>query len=707
MKLLVYDKFWDSFLKLGKETQKKVVAFQKKFRANPDSAAIHLEPISTFKDQSLRTARIDKKYRAIIRVPESGDAYHLLWVDNHDEAMAWAKNKRVPWNELTQSIQVFTVPETELTPTQQPATLQTPEGLYASYSDEQLLEIGVPSPLLPAVRDLESLDGLEALEQYLPPEAFENLFYLNDGASIDQLIFEVAEGRSEAAERAEQSASLNNQRSFIELTDNTLFNEVLTGSLHKWKYYLHPSQSKLVYGSQKGPVKISGGAGTGKTIAALHRLKHLVHQNRTDKPVLFSTYTKTLTHNLTNLASELDIEESKAKIINLSMLIFELAKDHDLITPGQKIIGFNAVKNASDIWQDWLETTLVNYDRSFLEKEFEQVILPNDLQTAEAYLKTPRTGRGTGLSRRQRHEVWQIMERFVHYKNERGYLYLDEVTNRVTAHLNSLTIRPFSHAIIDELQDFSNAELRFVRSLVEEQTDDLFLVGDPLQNIYNKAINFSKAGINIRGKRSKRLRINYRTTEEIKRLAVAVISDCHYDDFDGNEEEKTGYLSLFHGEAPTYRLFPTKDVEIAHVLTTIAQLQQADYNHLDIAIAARTKESLRDFKSAIHLKGIPYQELSGGKSSGQADGLSLLTFHNIKGLEFKHVFLVDVNERTFPLLPYAFQSWDPEVKKAHTQAEKSLMYVAMSRAIEGLYVSGTGRSSSVGGLTEMQEPTPV
>ncbi len=91
MKLFIYDKFWDAFLKINKGTQSKVTDFISKFRTDSKSPAINLEAISTFKDQSLRTARIDQKYRAILKEVQAGELYLLVWIDNHDEAMDWAK----------------------------------------------------------------------------------------------------------------------------------------------------------------------------------------------------------------------------------------------------------------------------------------------------------------------------------------------------------------------------------------------------------------------------------------------------------------------------------------------------------------------------------------------------------------------------------------------------------------------------------------
>ena len=694
MKLLVYDKFWDSFLNLGKTTQKKVIEFQQKFRENPKSSAIHLEPISTFKDQSLRTARIDQKYRAIIKVPETGDAYYLLWVDNHDEAMAWAESKLFQWNDSTQSVQVFSAPETEqILPIEESKPVST--GLYSTYTNTQLLSIGVPEVLLPSILHIAGLNDLEKLESYLPTDAFENLFYLWDGANIDNLIFEINEGKSTSDKLDDQLQSANNQRSFIELTDDELFNEVLQGNLNKWKYYLHPSQRKLVNGNFNGPVKVTGGAGTGKTVAALHRLKVLTELNKTSEPVLFTTFTKALTQNLRNLILELKLASDNFKIDNIDSLAFELAKKYNLINENAKVFGLSSVKEPTDIWEGLLEEELAEFDKDFLEAEFEHVILFNDIKTLEDYLKVSRTGRGTPISRRQRASIWQLIEKYNEKKSKINCLHKQEIYNSVANYLSSNKIHPFSYAIADELQDFSNVELRFIRSLVEAKPNDLFLVGDPLQSIYDKKINFSKGGINVRGNRSKRLRINYRTTEEIKKLAISIIADCHYDNFDGEEEDKNGYISLFHGSKPTYQVFKTKTDEVLAFQEQINTLLESGCQYKDIVIAARTKDGLKDFKDALHKSKTPYFESLENKVEGERNGIRLVTFHSIKGLEFKYVFLVDVNNRTSPKLYHNFDSQDDEYKAQYLRSEKSLLYVASSRAIVKLVISGIGVKSEM------------
>ena len=689
MKLFIYDKFWDAFLNINKGTQSKITEFISKFRTNSKSSALNLETINTFKDQSLRTARIDQKYRAVLKEVIPGELYLLVWVDNHDEAMDWAKNKVIDWNEQTQAYQVFSVDETVAIEDSQSPTLDT--SLFMNiYTQDDLVAIGVPEVLMPSVLKVYDISGLEKLEDYLPVDAFENLFYLLDGASIESLKTDILQGK----QIDDALGSKNNARSFIEFTNDEILNEALRGSLHKWKYYLHPSQSAVVNGDFKGAVKISGGAGTGKTVAALHRLKYLAAKNTSDSPILFTTFTKELSESLSALAGDLEIPPQQFKILNIDALAFQLSQEFNLRQPTDKVFGMNAVKKPDEIWEEVLEEYLASFDDTFLKEEFEEVVLIQNVHTSSEYLKASRIGRGKAISRKQRLEIWKLIELFLAKKSASNLYYKEEIYNMVSNYLKENGGKNiFSHVIVDELQDFSNVELNFIRSLTLEGENDLFLVGDPLQNIYDRKINFSKAGINIRGKRSKRLRINYRTTEEIKNLAMSVILDEKYDNFDGEEESKAGYLSLFHGPKPVYKLFSSKEEELTAVKEELVSLLEDGVHYNEIVIAARTRDSVNDFRNYLHQNGIPYVDKHLLNST--TEGIRIATFHGLKGLEFKHVFLVDVNDRTFPRLPFDYASLSEIEKSQIFKTEKSLFYVAASRAIQQLSISGVGIKSGI------------
>jgi len=693
MKLFIHDKCMEQLFELPKSIQRKVLEFQRKFRENSKSEAIHLEPINTFKDQQLRTARIDGKYRAIVKVPSTGNNYYLLWVDNHDEAMDWAKNKVFHWNDNTDTAQIFTAPEAVSINVAQTDTSKNPH-LFDDFSEEQLLQIGVPSQTLNLVRSLKDLNELGDSEKYIPTDAFENLFYLTEGLNIELLIAEINEGKSKATEQEAKVNSINNKRSFVEVDDD-LMSEIINGDLSKWQIYLHPSQRKLVEPDFKGSVRVTGGAGTGKTVVALHRLKKLtsILIDEDDRKTLFTTFTNALTQNLTVLAEKLNIDKNKVVITNIDTLVRDLAKEYNLVDKNVRILDFYNSKSSYELWDDFLEQNLTEFDTLFLTAEYQNVILFNDIKNLEEYLKVSRIGRGKPISRKVKMEIWELVEKYNKKKKEENYIDRAELFNLVTNHLKSLAFRPFKNVIADEVQDLSNIELRFLRALVEEKVNDLFLVGDPYQKIYARKINFTAAGISIRGSRSKQLKINYRTSEEIKRLAVTAVQGINYDDFDGETEKLNGYLSLFHGELPTYEVFKTKSDEINTIITYIEELKEKGFKLNDIALAFRTKEALKEVKTALHKNKIPFSDNATASSSNS--GAILSTFHGLKGLEFKAVMLCDVNYRTVPLMIQKMDTMDQQEKEDYLNSEKSLLYVAITRAISVLKIVGTGIKSEL------------
>ena len=326
--------------------------FMEKFRTNPKSAAINLEKIVSFKDQQLRSARIDQTYRAIVHVSKTDDVYHLLWADHHDDAYAWAKNKVFEWNNMTQSYQVFDMADEIIVPK---ATVEAKKsGLFVSYSNEQLESIGVPTVLIPSLREVLDLNGLQAIEKYLPEDVFENIFYLVDGLPIEDIIKEIEEGKAVAG--ATQEDTDNNKRYFFEITDKDL-ESIFSVDFNKWRIFLHPSQRKIVNSINKGPVKVTGLAGTGKTVCALHRAKYLIdhYAVQKNKPLLFTTFTKSLVKDLKESLTALGVDGSKTEVIHIHGLAVELAKKNNLIPEKAKILEFTDSEYKLKLWEEVLD----------------------------------------------------------------------------------------------------------------------------------------------------------------------------------------------------------------------------------------------------------------------------------------------------------------------------------------------------------------
>ncbi len=169
MRIYLGDDCLAKLFELPKKVQKKVIEFQTKFKENPYGHAINLESIASFIDDSIKTARIGDDYRAIIGCIPGNEDYCMLYVDHHDEAMRWAQNKRFEQNQYTGAFQV--IPVVTVQPVTQVIASQEEPLPFSSFSDEQLLKIGIPNDLLALVRSIRNLDDLDSNEKNLPADA--------------------------------------------------------------------------------------------------------------------------------------------------------------------------------------------------------------------------------------------------------------------------------------------------------------------------------------------------------------------------------------------------------------------------------------------------------------------------------------------------------------------------------------------------------
>ena len=478
----------------------------------------------------------------------------------------------------------------------------------------------------------------------------------------------------------------------MELTDDDALQRILDNDMDKWQLFLHPSQQKLVDADYKGTMKVSGGAGTGKTVAALHRLKHL--SGNSEAKILFTTYTRTLRENLEELVKKMGINRSRCTLSNIDQVLIETARQYN-IKDGYKILDYSGDEESLKLWREVLETEVTEFDEKFLYDEYIDVIVYFGNTDVKSYMMQQRVGRTKALSRKQRIEIWKLVEKYIELKQKRKVVDRLELFNETTRYLNDNNIRPYTNVIADEFQDFSNPELKFLRALVAEGRNDLFLTGDPMQRIYSgRKINFGAAGINVRGVRSRRLKINYRTTEPIKKVAVSVIKGITFEDMDGGTESMNGYVSLIHGgEKPIYKIVGNATDEVTQTVEWVNECINNQINANDICIAAPSMGLMKDLQSYLHTNGIPYKVLKGTSKQGASNGISLCTLHSLKGLEFKVVVLIGINERNIPSKVtegYPFTGMDALDKKEFLSSKRSLLYVAITRARQLVYMVGYG-----------------
>lgn len=693
-KVAIFDEFLDSFAKIPRAQQKKVNKFIRKFRENPTATSINYESISSFSDKNLRTVRIDQAYRAIILKPELGNVYVLLWVDHHDEAMDWAKNKRVAIHPETGSLQVLTLHEGDLRPSEPP-----PSGVAALFEkirDRELLRLGVPEELIPKVREIHEPEQLDDIEELLPAEAFEALFFLSEGESLADVEQAIAAAPVENVDVGDFGAALDrdaSKRHFVIVDHDEELEAMLDAPLEKWRTFLHPSQRQLVYRSWNGPTRVLGGAGTGKTVVAMHRATYLADKvfNGAGDRILFTTFTANLAADIRANLKKLCTPEvlRRIEVVHLDKWVIGLLKrsgyEYDIAYwPGDARL--------TAAWDKAMALAPAgDFTDSFYRDEWELVVQPQGCSTWEEYKKASRAGRGVRLNRAQREKIWPVFEEYRNRLEKQSLREPEHALRDAAALLAGGKAQvSYSSIVVDEAQDMStNAFVLLRRIIPEERPDDLFIVGDGHQRIYRRQVVLGRAGINVRGRRGRRLRINYRTTEEIRRFAVALLEGCSVDDLDGGQDTTKRYRSLMHGENPSVEGHPDFDSEMETITTWIkgGTVEQT-------CLVARTKDLRNKYERALKRAGLETYAIKRSTAEDtSAPGVRVATMHRVKGLEFSRMVIAGVNDDLIPLKEAVESSDDQAVRTEMEDRERALLYVAITRAKRAVLITAHGEPS--------------
>lgn len=710
----IANEFLTAFARIPRAKQRAVRDFTIKFRDNPQAASINYEKIRDMRDTKVRTVRIGKDYRAIVLHPGDGDVFVLVWVDNHDEAMDWAKNKQFDINPYTGALQIINVVEVErvvekskaepapavadvaATPTAAPVQLPVTPSLFAAVDDQTLLSLGVPPLLMPAIRAIADTRVLPELAQYLPDECTEALTWLAEGIPLEEIREALAVDQPSAPVDIENFEKAlehpDTKRRFAKIDDVDALAKMLEQPLEKWRIFLHPSQERLVRREYKGTMKVTGGAGTGKTVVAMHRARYLakeLYSKQTDR-VLFTTFTSNLARNVAQNLDELcGDEREQIEVNHLHAWAVGFMRSQGVTYN----IAMGKVLNR--YWSDaYAAAGISEFDVGFIRQEWEHVAQPQGVRNRKAYFKASRIGRGRRLSRAQRAEIWKAFEEFIAQLRSDNRVEWIEVMRETRQYLERHGNHqlPYRAIVVDEAQDFHEEEWQLLRAMVDEGPNDIFLVGDAHQRIYGRRVTLSKCGINTRGRRSRRLFINYRTTEQIRDWAMAVLRNCEIDDLDGETEKSGQYKSLRPGVAPQIRSFDNARAEQEWLVHQILDLTAGPtYELRDICLVARTRSSLRrNYVAMLEKAKIEYVVLD-KDGEPDADGVRLATMHRVKGLEFPVMLLAGTNDNEIPL-PQTTTP-DPVTQAEHEQQERALLFVAATRARDKLYVTSNREPS--------------
>lgn len=701
IKVALGSDFLSAYSRLPQTQQKKTREFCDKFMQNPTASGINFERINGARDANLRSVRIDQSYRGIVLQPERGDVYVLLWVDKHDDAYAWAERRICQVNPETGALQLFEAPDEASTPAAAKATSASKEGnakrgIFEPFKDDELLALGVPRDSLALVRSLQKDEDLDRAERSLPQDAFEAVYLLAAGYSLDEVENEL--GRKKPAETVDTgdfAKAIENEeskRSFIVLSDHQEMQKILAEPLAKWRIFLHPSQRRLVETNAKGPVRVLGGAGTGKTVVALHRARWLAeHVCKTDERVFFTTFTKNLATDIQESLRQLCSWETlkKIEVAHLDGWAVSFLKKRGI--QSQPAIG----EKADELWEQATQLAPEGgaFASSFLREEWLQVVVAHGIDSLQDYFKASRAGRRKRLGRKEKQAIWPVFEEYRALLTEHGLRELGDIHRDVRQLLQrEKGLRPYRSIVVDEAQDLGAEAFRLLRELAPaELGNNLFLVGDAHQRIYGHRVVLSQCGIEVRG-RSRRLRINYRTTEETRRWASRILAGSAVDDLDGGLDDDKDYRSLTHGNPPKVQAFMSSNEEYAGIVQHVEALIENDQNLPEgICLVARTGRLVESYQKALQEAGFSTYLVKHGETDDQSKkGIRVATMHRVKGLEFDHLILAGINEASFP--PHML---DPDEAEDALLRERCLIHVAATRARKTVLVTSNGRMTGL------------
>jgi superfamily I DNA/RNA helicase len=733
--------------KLEPALKKKAYAFLEKLGEDNTSPGLHIEPIANSVDDKVRTGRVDQAYRAVLfRVPGRDEPTYVFYgIWPHDEAIAVARKTRLALNPVNGVAEITTVTEAAPAPLPSPAspaptvwaapTAPAVPLLVGLGIDRKALVdiIGIDTSL--ADRALTAAD--ENVLMTLAMDAIEwqglALLDLATGHSVaevqDALSLGALSGSADETDGERLVEGLRHpaaQISFAWIENNAELRRVIEGGdFGAWRVFLHPEQRKYAKRSYAGPFRLSGGAGTGKTVVLLHRAQMLARREPGSR-ILLTTFTTNLADQLRTDLDRLDpalptavgLGEPGVCVLGIDAMASAVLKraGTDIAADTAVVLGAATTQVTSrtlgDPWREALDVTggaLPPALRStqFFAAEYAQVVLPNVITSAAAYYKVRRPGRGVALDRAKRAAVWQVIEAYRAQARIAGTIDFAEAATIAVIHLRRLAevgdhtysggepapgeARLADHVLVDEGQDLGPAHWQLLRALVGEHADDLFIAEDSHQRIYGPRVTLSAYGIRIVG-RSQRLTLNYRTTAQNLAYAINVLKGGAYVDLEDSQESAAGYRSARSGPVP--RLIPcaTLTEELDRAAGLIRKWVAETDVPETIAVLVRESRQRERLISGLAERGVTVRAVE--REHIKPGQPVAMTMHRAKGTEFSKVLLFGIDQGSIPRPlrdeQYAEDAWADALLR-----ERSLLYVAATRARDELALSWSGDPSQL------------
>lgn len=677
MEFLISDTFTDSLAKLASQEQKvaKTTAFD--LQLNPANPGHKFHRVDKTKDPNFWSIMVSRDLRLIVHKTDS--SVLLCYIDHHDKAYRWAEQRKIETHPQTGAAQIVVVRETikdVIIPRYIETEIEAPAlpKLFKDYEDSDLLKLGVPEEWINDVLDSDE-NSLLNVAEYLPSEAAEALLNIATGTykqkeDIKDILLS-------------PFYHPDAQRRFRVMNNVEELQIALDFPWEKWTVFLHPAQKNLVEGNNKGPVRVSGTAGTGKTIVGLHRAVYLARANP-EARVLLTTFSKPLANSLrSKLRCLISNEPRIAERLEVDS-IFEVGKRlYKSLIDKPKIVDKKNIKII--MTQAKKQVSECKMSLSFLLAEWDFVVDAWNLQTWESYRDVLRLGRKTRLPERQRKIIWSIFEIVRARLLTVNLITISGLFHNLADKYLGDSNSPFDYIVIDEAQDISVSQLRFFAALGSDRENSLMFTGDLGQRIFQQPFSWKALGVDIRG-RSHTLKVNYRTSHQIRKQADRLLG-LEIIDVDGNSEDRRGVISIFNSPKPIIKELDTIEDEIEAVKKWLSdRLDEGILPH-EIGMFVRSDAEINRSIDVFKGLNITYNILDDNIVI-LTNSVSLCTMHLAKGLEFRAVVVMACDDEVIPLQQRLELVTDDSDLEEVYNTERHLLYVACTRARDHLFVSG-------------------
>lgn len=682
MEFRIADTFTDSLSRLTSDEQKAVKTTAFDLQVNPTGTGHGFHKLEKSKDKNFWSVKVNSDIRLIVH--KTQNSLLLCYVDHHDKAYDWAERRKLETHPKTGAAQLVEIRETVseiVVPVYRTEEVaQKPKALlFKDVSDDELLGYGVPAEWLSDVRSANE-DSILVLADRLPSEAAEALLELATGGKpriqVPNVVIDNPFDHPDALRRFRVMSNVDELR------------QALDFPWEKWSIFLHPEQRQWVDREYSGPARVSGSAGTGKTIVALHRAVHLA-KIHPESRVLLATFSDTLAKSLKTKLNRLIGNQprlgERIDVYSINAIGSRLATAQGLsekILPKNKLVEY--IESASKSVEGH------KFTPHFLLSEWDQIVDAWQIDSWEGYRDVARLGRKTRLPEVQRAVLWKIFEGAKKSILKDGFITESQLFADLAKVFEGKKRVPYDYVVVDEAQDIAVSHLKFFSALASKEKDGLFFAGDLGQRIFQQPFSWKSLGVDIRG-RSRTLRINYRTSHQIRRQADRLLGPETVD-IDGNEENRSDTISVFNGPPPDLRTFKDQRSEIDAVRDWLVAQLAAGVSPNEIGVFVRSINELPRAEATVSAAGLKFKVLDDHVEtiSGHA---SICTMHLAKGLEFRSVVVMACDDEVIPSQQRIEDVTDDADLQEVYDTERHLLYVACTRARDHLLITGVDPSS--------------